>query len=659
LRAAWDAFARGDMAVASAGFQDAVDDTTEKAVAAEALFGLAHAAYAAGAPARAAAVLEQALALAADDPAIRHSLSRAWAPMGYLERGIKPAKVGLSVTTDANRPQRLKLLRLLAEIYDRANDVLSAILVYYAIISIPPRDAPTLARIGYLWMRGGNQQQAVSFFHKAVVLDPNYLYALDGMASALWIEGDVAGARAALFERAAKTTDPVEKTVTVLKSAIIQPAITMDDAEIDEARARFSQAIAAGPAVQIPDPWRAELGPNFYANYHARPDRALHEAIVQYFLKATPSLDEVRSPTRRAPGAKIRLGLVSNYFCEHVVGYLNHGLIRNLDRERFEITLFRTPNAKNDAVTRAMAALAPLIDLPADLAAARRLIAEAELDVLHYLEIGMDHFSYFLAYARLAPLQTTTWGHPLTTGLPTIDLFLSQDDMEPDDGAEHYTERLIRLRNLSIDVAPPITPDDSVTRSDLGLKAPGPAYVCAQSLYKLHHAFDATLALILDRDPQAQMYFVSHSAHADARFAERLQRRVGAHMNRVHILPRVTPENFLRLVRAADVLLDVPQWAGGKTSLESFAMGTPIVHWPGQFMRGRHTLMFLRRMGITATIADSAESYADIAIRLVHDADFRRDIRAQIAANSHRLFNDTPSIREIEDVWTAALRERT
>jgi predicted O-linked N-acetylglucosamine transferase (SPINDLY family) len=660
LRAAWDAFARGDMNAAAASFATAftaADD--DKAIAAEAAFGLAHVFAAENLPDRSVNALDHALTLALGDGQIQDTLVAAWRPLIFLKRGIHPVKVGLNRIPKKSFADRMTRLRLLAALYERANDAAAAITALNTVISFPPRDAPTLARIGFLWLRAGDQRMAVNFFKKALALEPHHLPAMDGIATACWIDGDVDTARAMLAERARLTTDAVAQAVVRFKSAVIQPAIAMDDDEIDTLRARFAAAVEAGPAVAIPDPWRMELGPNFYANYHARPDRALHEAVARYFLKATPSLAETGAAVRRSGGARIRVGMVSNYFSAHTVGYLNHGLIRGLDRSRFEVVLFRTPHAYSDEITQAMTATAALIDLPPDLAAARRVIADARLDILHYPEIGMDHFTYFLAYARLAPLQTVGWGHPITTGLPSIDLFLSQDDMEPANAAAHYTERLVRLRNLSIDVAPPRVPDASVAPGDLGLKAGAPAYVCAQSLYKLHHHFDETLALILERDADGLLYFLSHSPHADARFRERLERRIGRHIARVHILPRVTRADFLRLVRAADVLLDVPQWSGGKTSLEGFAMGTPIVHWPGEFMRGRHTLAFLCRMGITATVVDSPTMYAETAVRLVHDTAVRGDARNQIAANSHRLFNDTASIREIEDVWVKALEERT
>ena len=51
-------------------------------------------------------------------------------------------------------------------------------------------------------------------------------------------------------------------------------------------------------------------------------------------------------------------------------------------------------------------------------------IAELKLHVLLYADIGMDPFTYFLTYARLAPVQAVTHGHPCTTGVPEIDYFV-------------------------------------------------------------------------------------------------------------------------------------------------------------------------------------------------------------------------------------------
>ncbi len=62
----------------------------------------------------------------------------------------------------------------------------------------------------------------------------------------------------------------------------------------------------------------------------------------------------------------------------------------------------------------------------------------------------MDPVAGRLAAQRLAPVQCVTWGQPETTGMPTMDYFLSSALMEPPDGDAHYTERLVRLPQLGL-----------------------------------------------------------------------------------------------------------------------------------------------------------------------------------------------------------------
>ena len=69
---------------------------------------------------------------------------------------------------------------------------------------------------------------------------------------------------------------------------------------------------------------------------------------------------------------------------------------------------------------------------------------------MFYPDIGMSPYTYTLALKRLAPIQATSWGHPNTTGLNTIDYFLSSDSIEPDDCKDSYTEQLIKFRKTSL-----------------------------------------------------------------------------------------------------------------------------------------------------------------------------------------------------------------
>ena len=44
-----------------------------------------------------------------------------------------------------------------------------------------------------------------------------------------------------------------------------------------------------------------------------------------------------------------------------------------------------------------------------------------------YTKVGLDPVAYFLSFARLAPVQMVWWGHPDTSGVPSLDYFVSSD----------------------------------------------------------------------------------------------------------------------------------------------------------------------------------------------------------------------------------------
>jgi Flp pilus assembly protein TadD len=75
-----------------------------------------------------------------------------------------------------------------------------------------------------------------------------------------------------------------------------------------------------------------------------------------------------------------------------------------------------------------------LVYLPRDLPRAQRLIGAEECDVLLFSALGMCPLSYFLAFARLAPVQLQYGhGHPVTSAAPGVDYFVSSELFEGGD----------------------------------------------------------------------------------------------------------------------------------------------------------------------------------------------------------------------------------
>src|SRR5262249_8425417 len=143
------------------------------------------------------------------------------------------------------------------------------------------------------------------------------------------------------------------------------------------------------------------------------------------------------------------------------------GWLTQLDPQKFRIFGYHT-GAQRDAETKAAAPFCEsFVQGPLSLERWRSAIRDDAPHVLVYPEIGMDPVCAQLAAQRLAPVQCNSWGHPDTSGFPTLDYYLSSELMEPPDAEQHYTERLVRLPNLSIYYEPAEPESIHIERAEL------------------------------------------------------------------------------------------------------------------------------------------------------------------------------------------------
>jgi protein O-GlcNAc transferase len=566
---------------------------------------------------------------------------------------------------------------------DRPDDARAALT---EAIALEPGFAPAWCNLGAALAGAGRHGEAMAAWRRTLRIQPDHSEALMSLANA-FLRDNRFGLAAATLKYALAVTPDFPRAQTALgnilldqgetkqatesfrhahrlsgdpglevKMALALPIIPRSLDHIAETRGRMMERVTAltERGIRLADPL-AQVGQTcFYLAYHAADDLPLQRAVTKLYQSACPALtQDLADPAPRTDG-RVHVGFVSQYWHQHTIAKLNLGLIRTLDRRRFHVTLFTTPHP-GDAMRAALAAAADrVVELPVELDGARRLIAAERLDALYYADIGMSALTYFLAFARLAPLQCLTWGHPDTTGIPNLDRFLSCDAMEPGGAERHYSETLVRLPGPTIHYARPSLPARLKPRSAFGLPEDAHVYVCPQSLFKIHPDFDRALVELLRRDTQGLVVLLSGR---DRNLDDLLRRRIAQVgpevVGRIRFLRQMPLADFLSLVTVSDVMLDPLHYSGGNTSLEAFALGTPIVTWPGEFMRGRHTHGFYKLMDLDDCVASDHEDYVEIALRLGRDKDFRRHVTRRVLDRVPALFEHAPSVSAIEDVLAA------
>ncbi|MBW4497448.1 MAG: tetratricopeptide repeat protein [Oscillatoria princeps RMCB-10] len=450
---------------------------------------------------------------------------------------------------------------------------------------------------------------------------------------------------------------------------LIVPVVYDTPEEIQFYRQRFErglQELIQQTSLETPEERRDALAgigsvTNFYLAYQGHNDVGLQRQygnLVRQIMTANyPQWVEPLSMPPLAESGKIRVGYVSAFLHSWSGTFLSLGWLRHCDRQKFEISCYYTDN-QPDYITQQFRDCSDVFHhIPHNLEAVCEKILSDKLHILVFPELGMDAATIRLAGLRLAPVQCVGWGHPVTSGLPTIDYFLSSDLMEPEKAKEHYSEALVRLPNIGVAYPKPAVTPLTKTRSDFQLRDDAVVYLSCQAPYKYLPQHDYIFAEIARRVPQAQFMFLRSGVPQ-----QRLQRAFAAAGLKMEdycvSLPVLPRSDYLMLNLLSDIYLDTISWSGGNTSLDAIACHLPIVTCPGEFMRGRHSHSFLKMLGVTDTIAENEADYIEIAVKLGLNSEWRRDIAERMSQRQSNLFDDKTCVGALEAFYQQAVRER-
>ncbi len=627
-------------------------------------------------------------------PGAHHALGLARAHRGDLPGAVASLRRAVDLAPHAP-PLHLHLANALLEL----GELDAAVASYDECLRLRPdwRDA-RIGR-GLAHLRAYRGREAREDFAWWTTVDPQVAAAWRGLAEALELEGDLEAAlrcrdreialdpdavdrrrdRAFAIARMGLTDAAREALADVLRRAPhdlgarwvhwnLPPLLHADEASVTRWREHWLQGLREFEALPLDRHGIDEriaamvLQPPFFMHYQGGdllpPMRRFGALCTRW---SAGRFDHARVRQRPREQGRLRIGFASAYLRDHTVWGLFGNWLKRLDRARFEVVAIHLGGTA-DHVTRGLDAIADrVIRGHTDNDAWARALIEADLDALIWLDIGMDGLTQVLAPTRFAPATAMAWGHPVTSGLPAVDYFLSGDAMEPADADAHYAERLVRLPGLGIRFD---LPDSARGFQRRTLPLHGEIrLLCAQSVFKWLPANQELLARIARRVPRARFDVIPHPVPAvRALFVERLRAVFASHGQdfdtRVTVHGFLSREAFMRTMREADVMIDTQGWSGGHTTLEALAHDLPVVTRAGDFMRARHTHGMLRLLGLDAMLsAADDEAHVDLVARLCEDADFHARAVAAIAARKAVLYDDDAPIRGLEDfLWRACGR---
>ncbi|OYQ31483.1 hypothetical protein CHU95_20250 [Niveispirillum lacus] len=326
----------------------------------------------------------------------------------------------------------------------------------------------------------------------------------------------------------------------------------------------------------------------------------------------------------REPNRRLRIGYVSPDFCGHAVSCFLEPLLRG--HERSQVEIFCYPISKRqDAVTDRFRAITghwfSLTDLT-DAQAAERIRAD-QIDILVDVAGHTCDCRPLIFAHRAAPVQVSWLGYPDGTGMKTMDYRLTDAIADPPGVTDRWhLETLVRLDNGFLCFRPSL---DTAPAGELPARRNG--FVTFGSFNNNSKVTPEVVALwsrLLLRVPRSRLILKS-KPFADPTTQTRYQSLFHANgiaTDRIDLLPQIADQgDHLRAYDRIDIALDPFPYNGTTTSCEALWMGVPVVTLLGTHHVARVTASLLHRIGLDDLVADSPETYLQIAIGLAADLD--------------------------------------
>lgn len=518
--------------------------------------------------------------------------------------------------------------------------------------------------LGLVLMKRSRLPEAASAFRAALSARPDYDEAALNLGNALFELGDQEGAIAQYRSIIARSPDHATARLALAVAAI--PMMSSSPEQSERVPGDFLQALqeletwaasrpgALGGSVGSAQPFLLAYRLQDITAPLARFGRLIGREAALAHPPAGRS-------NRTVPGrSRLRLGIVSGQVRTHPVWQIIlRGIVEGLDRERFDLRLYDTGTFRDAETDGAARSVDHYRRQPLTVEGWAHHISNDAPDILLYPEVGMDPVAGALAPLRLAGLQVASWGHPVSTGLPSMDLYLSGDALEPEDAASHYTERLIRLPATGVLTrfgAP------QSRRWSGPPRQPGVVrFALCQQPMKFAPQDDALLARIAKEAGVCEFWVVQSAKHTWA--SERLMERLAsafaaagldptAHLRSA---PWMDQAEFLGFLDEMDVMLDCPAFSGYTTAWQAIHRGTPIVTLEGPAMRQRLAAGLLRQIGHTEGIAQDAGHYVALAVeqgrRSMTDS---VQLRRALAEAATRADGNIEAIEAMQRIFLAA-----
>lgn len=543
--------------------------------------------------------------------------------------------------------------------YTEINEYEEAFKAFNRALQINPQYLDARLNFGSSLKKAKQYADAIKCFEHAALLNPSNANTYFLLGEVFYDTGDWRAADASF--RKSLELDP-ENTETQFALAITQiPKVPNNIEELHHSRMTFSKELESLRSLKTDQEKSESIIRNigrhpFYLAYQEEQNLSLLNQYGDICVNSAKTIQDyldVSTIPTVTDNKKIRIGIVSHYFYDHPVWHaITKGWVNHLNPDLFEIHIINTDGLEDEETKLARQKVASYTRVDESIIGIAELILSKKLDAILFPEVGMDIVTKALACLRLAPIQMASWGHPETTGLSTIDYFISAESLEPEVSAINYREKLITLPKLGTYFESEAIGATELNLQKFNIDTSQPILLCAGSPSKYSPLDDYVLIEIAQGLGDCQFIFFNFQEELTTILKDRLYRA----FNKVNLkpekflkfIPFLRRNEFYGLMMQADLYLDTMGFSGFNTAVHAINCNLPVITKEGLFMRGRLASAILRNLDAGEFISATNEKYIESAIDLINNKKNIASYKEKISSHKKSLFNDLHSIKALE-----------
>jgi len=385
--------------------------------------------------------------------------------------------------------------------------------------------------------------------------------------------------------------------------------------------------------------------------------------IIEGIRQATEKLEtnKVFHGTRK-PFRKIRLGYLSADLGNHPVGYfLLSVMMATVTTHSFiKCYCLNIPSEEDSEVTKKFMTLAnaweEVYDKPDSYI--EQSFLNDEIDIAFDMMCHSNNNRLQVYAKRVAPIQISWIGFPVTTGVAAMDYVIADKLVDPPGSEKYYTEKLLYM------------PDNflcHILSGNPGVEPPAfvrNGYITFACFHNLVKVTDTTLRMwgrIMEKNETARlkiMGLLPKSEELREMLDERFK-KYGLPMERVSISPMCGMEKYFEAYNDADIMLDTYPFSGATTTFDALSMGRPIITLAGERHVSRVSYSLLVQVGLEDLAAFSEDEYVEKVLALANDRERLLEINKMLPERvKNSPLTDQEAFRKnyekiIRDVWVS------